>query len=75
MIYKNGFWYNSEGKRLYPNRKQLEEFKALQDTVEAVDVQTPTAVVEDATEGLTDAVEVIKKPPIKRTYTKKPKAE
>ena len=96
MIYKFGNWYDDQGKRIYPNAKQL---KALQDTLEATDVQSPIQEEENATESLTepsshfvtgvytgDKKNVVEnvppksedmyiKPPAKRTYTKKVKAE
>ena len=69
MIYKFGNWYDSEGKRIYPNAKQL---KALQAALNLEDLQSPSQVQESVTEAPT---EVHKTVPLKRTYTKKVKSE
>ena len=95
MIYKFGNWYE-QGKRIYPNAKQL---KDLQATLEVTEVQSPSQDGEDATDSHTEpsnhfvtevytggkknVVESVPpkpedmyiKPPAKRTYAKKVKAE
>ena len=68
FAYRNGNWYLN-GVRAYPNAKQL---KALQATLEAEVVQSPSQEGENATESLTEPSKPI---PAKRTYTKKVKTE
>lgn len=67
MILKNGLWYDNDGKRLYPNARQL---KALQEQISNIEVQSPNQEVENATEAPTEPPKAI---PLKRTYTKKVK--
>ena len=69
MIYKFGNWYDEQNKRIYPNAKQL---KALQATLEAEVVQSPSQVQESVSEAVTEAQKSV---PTKRTYTKKVKTE
>ena len=68
MIYKFGNWYE-QGKRIYPNAKQL---KDLQATLEVTEVQSPSQVQESVSEAVTEAQKSV---PTKRTYTKKVKTE